>query len=89
MFYKRNLEKSPSSIGSYLLKDDITKAEIGWYEGTIMRKLSCSSCKKLKGLFFDMFQDSKFAGGFALGPTEASYVICYGLTPFYKEKIMN
>ena len=36
-----------------------------------------------------MFPDSKIAEGFALGPTKASYVICYGLAPFYKEKIMK
>ena len=36
-----------------------------------------------------MFQDSKISEGFVLGPTKASHVICYGLEPFYKHKIMN
>ena len=36
-----------------------------------------------------MFPDSKIAEGFALGPTKASCVICYGLAPFYKEKKMK
>ena len=36
-----------------------------------------------------MFLDSNIAEGFAIGPTEASYVICCGLTPFYKQNIMN
>ena len=80
------MEKS-LSIGSYLLKDDVTKAEIGWCNGTVMRQLSYSNCKKLKDLFCDMFQDSKIAGGFVLGPTKASFVICYGLAPFCKENI--
>ena len=36
-----------------------------------------------------MFQDSKIVEGFAWGPAKASYVICYGLAPFHKEKIMK
>ena len=32
---------------------------------------------------------SQIAEGFALGPTKASYVICYGLALFYKEKTMK
>ena len=43
-----------------------------------MKQSSYNSCEKLK-----------IAGGFALGPTKASYVICYGLAPFYKENIMK
>ena len=82
------LEKSPS-IGSHLLKDDVTKADICWCMRTIMKQQLYNSCEKLKNLFFDMFPDSKIAEGFALGPTKAFYVICYGLAPFYKQKIMK
>ena len=85
---KETLEKSPS-IDSYLLKDDVTKAEIRWCMRTIVKQSSCNSCEKLKDLFCDMFPHSKIAEGFALGPTKASYVICYRLSPFYKEKIMK
>ena len=85
---KGTLEKSPS-IGSYLLKDDVTKSEIRWYMRTTMKQSSYNSCEKLKDLFCDMFPDSKIAERFALGPTKASYVICYGLAPFYKEKILK
>ena len=85
---KETLGKSPS-IDSYLLKDDVTKVEIRWCMRTIMKQSSYNSCEKLKDLFCDMFPDSKIAEGFALGLTKASYVICYGLAPFYKEKIMK
>ena len=51
-----------------------------------MKHSSYNSCEKLKDLFCDMFADSKITEGFALGP--ASYVIFYGLAPFYK-KIMK
>ena len=85
---KETWEKSPS-IDSYLLKHDVTKAEIRWCMRTIMKQSSYNSCEKLKDLFCDMFPDSKIAEGFALGLTKASYVICYGLAPFYKEKIMK
>ena len=54
-----------------------------------MKQSSYNSCEKLKDLFCYMFPDSKIAEGFALGPTKASYVICYGSASFYKEKIMK
>ena len=85
---KETLEKSPF-IDSFLLKDDVTKAEICWCMRTIMKQSTYNSCEKLKDLFCDMFPDRKIAEGFALGPTKASCVICYRLAPFYKEKIMK
>ena len=85
---KETLGKSPS-IDSYLVKDDVTKVEIRWCMRTIMKQLSYNSCEKLKDLFCDMFPDRKIAEGFASGPTKASYAICYGLAPLYKEKIMK
>ena len=57
---KETWEKSPS-IDSYLLKDDVTKAEIRWCMRTIMKQSSYNSCEKLKDLFCDMFPDSKIA----------------------------
>ena len=36
-----------------------------------------------------MFPESKIAEVFPLGSTKTLYVICYGLAPFYKEKIMK
>ena len=36
-----------------------------------------------------MIPDRKIAERFSLGPTKASYAICYGLAPFYKDKIMK
>ena len=47
---KESLKKSPS-IGFYLLKDEVNKADIGWYMRTIKIQ-SYNSCKKLKDLFF-------------------------------------
>ena len=51
-----------------------------------MKQSSYNSCEELKYLFCEMLSDSKIAEGFALGSTKASYVICYALAPFYKEK---
>ena len=83
---KETLKKSPS-IGFYLFKDEVTKADIGWYMRTVKIQ-SYNSCKKVKDLFFDMFRDSEIAGS-VLGPMKASHVIYYGLAPFYKQKIMK
>ena len=85
---KETFEKFPS-IGFCLLKNDVTKAEIGWCMCTIKGRLSHNSCTELKDLFCGMFQDSEIAEGFVLDPTKASHLIWYGVVSCYKRKIMK
>ena len=54
-----------------------------------MKQSFYNSCENLKDFFCDMLPGTKITEGFTLGSAKASYVICYGLAPFHKEKIMK
>ena len=77
------------SIGSYFLKDGVSKAEIQWVMRTLMTQSSYHGCEKISNLFHNMFPDSKIAEVFALGPSKVPYVISHGLAPYYKDKVLQ
>ena len=47
------------------------------------------SCIEKDQLFTFMFPDSSVAKRFQLGKTRASYVICYGVAPFFKLNLLD
>ena len=54
-----------------------------------MNNYSYRSCVGKDQLFTSMFPDSSIAQKFQLGKTKASYVICYGLAPFFKLNLLD
>ena len=46
---------------------------------------SFKSCLGLNDLFKSMFKDSPTAGHFPMSKTKCSYLINYGLTPYFKD----
>ena len=71
-----------SSINTVLQKENFTRAEIMWALEILMNNYSYRSCVG-KDQLFTMFPDSSIAQKFQFGKTKASYVICYGLAPFF------
>ena len=78
-----------SSINTVLQKENVTRAEIIWALEILMNNFSYRSCVGKDQLFTFMFPDSSVAQKFQLGKTKASYVICYGLAPFFKLNLLD
>jgi len=76
-----------SALSSFLGNDAVTRAEVLWALQIIAKHQSYRSCDKLKELFQVMFSDSEIAGKFTLSPTKASYVIVYGLAPYFRSAL--
>ena len=72
------------TLSSFLSNDAVTKAEVLLALQIIAKHQSYRSCDKLKELFQEMFSDSDIAGKFILSPTKASYMIVYGLAPYFQ-----
>ena len=76
-----------SSLSSFLSNDAVTKAEVLWSLQIITKHQSYRSCDKLRELFQEMFSDSDIARSFTLSPTKATYVIVYGLAPYFRSAL--
>ena len=75
--------QSQSTIQQSICKDDVLKAEILWAIKVISDHYSCASSEKTGKLFTKMFPDSQIAKKFACGSTKCSYLIKYGLAPYF------
>ena len=54
-----------------------------------MSHFSFRSCAELSELFQVMFSDSEIASEFTLGKTKCSYLINYGLAPYFKDPLLR
>ena len=77
------------SMHSYLIDDDVTKAEIYYVLNLVKNHCSYNSAQYSNDLFAKMFPDSEIAKKFTCSPTKCSYFACFGLGPYYEELLLN
>lgn len=75
------ISKNPAS---YFIAEDVTDAEILWALDVIVSNNSLNSCLNKKRLFSRMFKGSKIAELFSCGSTKCSYVINFGIAPYFR-----
>ena len=61
------------------------KAEIMWALEVVIAKHSFRSCDNKSELFSSMFPDSQVAKTFACGKTKCKYLVCHGISPYFKD----
>ena len=49
----------------------------------------CVNIVNMGGLFQNMFPDSAIAKNFACGRTKMNYLICFGIGPYFREKVLQ
>ena len=81
--------KEAKAISSYLVKDNVLTAEVLWALKTVLSHYSCSSSDNNDKLFQRMFPDSQIAADYASGKTKCSYLIKFGLVPYFHQKVVN
>ena len=77
------------SVSSFVLRKDQHKAEILWALKTVMSHYSYNSAENIADLFRAMFQDSRIAERMQCGPTKLSYLICFGIAPYFKQQLLS
>ena len=77
-------QPSSSQISSHFSKEDVLSAEVLWAIKTLIAHYSSTD-----KLFAKMFADSQIAKQFQCGKTKCSYLINFGLAPYFKEKLMK
>ena len=66
-----------------------SKAEIMWSVDVVLSHYSFNSVCNKSELFCRMFSDSKIAEKFSCGKTKCSYIVCFGIAPYFKGQLDN
>lgn len=91
-FTQNTPAKESSTTGTILthvIKKDVLDAEIKWALKCVSSHYSYNSCADIGSLLSDMFPDSVIAKHFSCGPTKCSYLVCFGLAPYYRSLLSS
>ena len=78
-----------SSINSFVINGAVTDAELRWSLAVVLMKYCLSSCSGIKKFFQEMFKDSKIAEKFTCGSTKCSYIINFGIAPYFRSLLQD
>ena len=76
------------SMSKFTLTQEQHKAEILWALKSVMSHFSYNSSQDIGGVFRAMFPDSKIAQQWSCGATKLSYLITFGIAPYFKELLL-
>ena len=65
------------------------QTEIRWVIATVMYNLSSNAASNMTQLFGSLFPDSKVAKHVTLGRTKISYIMNFGLAPYFKSLLIE
>ena len=76
------------SMSKFTLTQEQHKAEILWALKSVMSHFSYNSSQDIGDMFRAMFPDSKIAQQWSCGATKLSYLITFGIAPYFKELLL-
>lgn len=80
-------EKPSSSTSSFFNKENVSKSEIIWALNKVVCHFSLRDGERSSKLFPVMFPDSTVAQKFSMHKDKLSYVLTYGLGPFFQNEL--
>ncbi|KAK3925252.1 N-lysine methyltransferase KMT5A-A [Frankliniella fusca] len=86
---QREADSSHRGLEKYILRDDVTKAEILWDLFSVESHLSLRTAGAAANLFSKMFPDSTIASKMELGRTKVGYNINHGLGPYFQGELVK
>ena len=84
-----NQPSASRTLESSVLTRQVLEVEIRWALKCISSKYSKRSCDEIKYLFSIMFSDSQIAKKFTCGCTKCSYLILYGMYPYFQDLLLD
>ena len=73
----------------FVSRKDQHMAEVRWALKTVMSHYSLNSAQDITDVFRMMFPDSKIAQQMSCGATKLSYLITFGIAPFFKKELLR
>ena len=81
-------EQKSSLLTKFPLTEEHHKAEIIWALKSIMSHFSYNSAQDITDVFKAMFPNSSIAQHMRCGPTKLSYLISFGIAPYFRELLL-
>lgn len=78
-----------STLDTVVERDSVLAAEIRWVLKCVQSKYSQRSCDGLQELLNVMFPGHNIIEKFTLGRTKCSYILNYGLAPFFSDLLLE
>ena len=88
-FFSSSSQASSSKSSTIAMTTDAVCAEIIWALTVAHKNFSANSCEGISKTFKAMFADSKVCRQFSMGAQKCSYVINFGLGPFFQKKLVE
>ena len=83
--FSRKTEQESSELTTLAFRKEQHKAEILWALKSVVSYFSYSSACYITDVCKAMFPDSNIAQGMSCGPTKLSYLITFGIAPYFKQ----
>lgn len=84
-----NYSSQNRNMKTFVKTESVSKAEALWCLQTVMCHSSLRSAASSASLFQVMFPDSDIARGMQLKKSKVSYVIVYGIAPYFKQQLVQ
>ena len=85
----RSIEQTSTQLPKLVLRKEQHKAEILWALKSIISHFSLNSAQDIMEIFKAMFPDSNIAQGMSCEPTKLSYLITFGIAPYFKQLLTD
>ena len=83
-----SVEQKSSFVTKFALTKEHHKAEIIWALKSVMSHFSYNSAHDITDIFKAMFPDSSIAQHMSCGPTKLSYLISFGIAPYFRDLLL-
>ena len=80
---------SEQLLKAYVTGESVMRAEVLWAMKSVLSHFSFRASSDVGGLFQNMFPDSAIAKKFACSKKKVNYLICFGIAPYFKEKLLH
>ena len=77
------------TLESFIVSRNTLHSEIPWSLKVVMSHFLLRSCTDLSELFEVMFKDNEIAKGFAPSRTKCTYLINFGVAPYFREELIS
>ena len=80
---------SEQLLKAYVTGESVMRAEVLWAMKSVLSHFFFRASSDVGGVFQNMFPDSAIAKTFACSKTKVNYLICFGISPYLKEKLLH
>ena len=85
----KSIEQTSTQLTKLVLRKEQHKAEIFWALKSVMSHFSLNSAQDRTEIFKVIFPDINIAQGMSCGPTKLSYLITFGIAPYFKQLLID